>query len=223
MYHYKSQNPKRDNAIEKLYESGMSVTDIAKRYDLNASRINQILRTARELDVTGKIAIKHNNVSSGNRKNAGARIGSNAKKSQRNKKIVSDYLKGISVGKLAKNYGISQQRISQIGISFGAHRDRLHGCWEKTEIDERLVRDRRLEGKTYKEISIEIGVSATTITDRFGPIPRFNLRPGEKRCNMCKQIKPISQFSKLKSAKDGLQYRCKRCNAIGMKGYKKSV
>ncbi len=33
----------------------------------------------------------------------------------------------------------------------------------------------------------------------------------EKVCNTCKISKPLSEFTKLKIAKDGLQYKCKSC------------
>jgi hypothetical protein len=32
-----------------------------------------------------------------------------------------------------------------------------------------------------------------------------------KQCTQCNQIKPYSEFSKCKSFKDGLQYKCKQC------------
>jgi hypothetical protein len=37
--------------------------------------------------------------------------------------------------------------------------------------------------------------------------------PSEKRCYRCKQIKPLTEFYKNKSAKDGHQNRCKACSA----------
>jgi len=33
-----------------------------------------------------------------------------------------------------------------------------------------------------------------------------------KTCSVCKILKPIDQFSAMKSAKDGKQYRCKECH-----------
>ena len=32
-----------------------------------------------------------------------------------------------------------------------------------------------------------------------------------KQCNKCKQTKPLTEFNKDKSSKDGLQYNCKSC------------
>jgi len=40
-----------------------------------------------------------------------------------------------------------------------------------------------------------------------------------KRCYMCKEYKPIDQFHRQKSAKDGHQNRCKPCNTKLAKGY----
>lgn len=37
-----------------------------------------------------------------------------------------------------------------------------------------------------------------------------------KRCGTCKQLKPISEFSKQTKAKDGLQSRCKECHNVAM-------
>lgn len=34
----------------------------------------------------------------------------------------------------------------------------------------------------------------------------------EKRCCTCKQVKPLTEFNKLKKAKDGRQYSCRECN-----------
>lgn len=33
-----------------------------------------------------------------------------------------------------------------------------------------------------------------------------------KLCNKCKESKPVSEFGKSRSAKDGLYYWCKSCN-----------
>lgn len=35
----------------------------------------------------------------------------------------------------------------------------------------------------------------------------------KKRCNKCKEFKPLSEFYNLKSAKDGKQSKCKECQA----------
>lgn len=47
------------------------------------------------------------------------------------------------------------------------------------------------------------------------PLPawlrREKMMPDAKRCCVCKQIKPISNFSKRVRSKDGFEYRCKSC------------
>lgn len=40
-----------------------------------------------------------------------------------------------------------------------------------------------------------------------------------KKCSKCKQYKNISNFSKNKTMKDGLQYECKSCRKIMAKKY----
>jgi len=40
-----------------------------------------------------------------------------------------------------------------------------------------------------------------------------------KRCSKCKVWKPLSEFSKNKSRKDGLKYWCKQCQSKYSKGY----
>lgn len=42
-----------------------------------------------------------------------------------------------------------------------------------------------------------------------------------KQCTKCKEVKPLEEFNKDKSRKDGLRYNCKSCtNAISKKWYK---
>ena len=41
-----------------------------------------------------------------------------------------------------------------------------------------------------------------------------------KECNICHEVKPVSEFSKNKSKTDGLQLKCKECNKEYDKKYK---
>tara|TARA_R110000744_G_C18962443_1_gene517067 strand:- start:55 stop:561 length:507 start_codon:yes stop_codon:yes gene_type:complete len=44
-----------------------------------------------------------------------------------------------------------------------------------------------------------------------------------KKCNVCNIEKPLSEFSKDKSKKDGLQYKCKECTKQHNKDNKESI
>ena len=39
----------------------------------------------------------------------------------------------------------------------------------------------------------------------------------EKRCNKCGTVKPVSEFNKAKSKKDGYQSYCRKCNSDNLK------
>lgn len=41
-----------------------------------------------------------------------------------------------------------------------------------------------------------------------------------KKCSHCKEIKPLSEFSKTKTNKDGLSYLCRPCNRAETKAYR---
>lgn len=41
-----------------------------------------------------------------------------------------------------------------------------------------------------------------------------------KRCSTCKEIKPVSEFNKNRSAKDGLQKQCKDCHRECVRRYR---
>ena len=43
-------------------------------------------------------------------------------------------------------------------------------------------------------------------------IPKHNIMSLMKECITCKETKELTEFSKNKNRKDGLQYRCKSCN-----------
>lgn len=43
-----------------------------------------------------------------------------------------------------------------------------------------------------------------------------------KQCNKCKEVKPLSDFSKNKNSKDGYQYVCKTCSSAAKKAWKKA-
>lgn len=45
--------------------------------------------------------------------------------------------------------------------------------------------------------------------------------PGEKQCNTCNQIKPISDYYANKINKDGLCYRCKECEKCYSANYRR--
>lgn len=50
------------------------------------------------------------------------------------------------------------------------------------------------------------------------------IKKPEKKCTKCKEIKPITEFSKNKGAPDGLQYHCKECQSkASMKLYRKKA
>ena len=44
------------------------------------------------------------------------------------------------------------------------------------------------------------------------PLPFDGLGPSRKRCTMCKQWKPVEEFHRNRSRKDGRQNACKPCN-----------
>lgn len=47
--------------------------------------------------------------------------------------------------------------------------------------------------------------------------------PGHKKCSRCGEVKPINEFYKRSSSKDGLAYACKDCEKSGVnKSYKKT-
>ena len=41
----------------------------------------------------------------------------------------------------------------------------------------------------------------------------------DKRCNRCKEVKPLDSFGKHSRAKDGLRYNCKACTSAANKTY----
>ena len=43
-----------------------------------------------------------------------------------------------------------------------------------------------------------------------------------KQCSDCKSIKPLSEFHKDSSRRDGLNYKCKPCNILFVAAYKKT-
>src|SRR5437763_12879935 len=43
----------------------------------------------------------------------------------------------------------------------------------------------------------------------------------QKLCKRCQQVKPVEDFSKNKSATEGLQYWCRECNRHNWKSYSK--
>jgi hypothetical protein len=44
------------------------------------------------------------------------------------------------------------------------------------------------------------------------PLPLDGLAPSRKRCSMCKQWKPLDEFHRNRSRRDGRQNACKPCN-----------
>ena len=48
---------------------------------------------------------------------------------------------------------------------------------------------------------------------------KTDFEKGTKVCSRCKRELPISEFSKDKSSKDGLQYCCKKCKKVSQKAY----
>lgn len=44
-----------------------------------------------------------------------------------------------------------------------------------------------------------------------------------KRCSQCKQIKPLTDYSKNRNAKDGHQYQCKICRKVICRVFQQSV
>lgn len=44
-----------------------------------------------------------------------------------------------------------------------------------------------------------------------------------KQCNECGKVKEVTQFSKRKASKDGLQMRCKKCNAKDNHKYRTEI
>ena len=51
------------------------------------------------------------------------------------------------------------------------------------------------------------------------PPPAGAPAEGTKRCKTCSQDKPLEEFNRNKTAKDGLQYSCKACVREYQKGY----
>jgi hypothetical protein len=44
------------------------------------------------------------------------------------------------------------------------------------------------------------------------PLPLDGLPPSRKRCSLCKQWKPLEEFHRNRTRRDGLQLRCRECN-----------
>ena len=44
------------------------------------------------------------------------------------------------------------------------------------------------------------------------PLPLDGVGPSRKRCSMCKQWKPLEEFHRNRTKRDGLQLRCRVCN-----------
>jgi hypothetical protein len=44
-----------------------------------------------------------------------------------------------------------------------------------------------------------------------------------KTCNRCHEVKDTNQFSKCKSNKDGLQYKCKECNKVDNRKFRLEI
>jgi hypothetical protein len=50
------------------------------------------------------------------------------------------------------------------------------------------------------------------------PLPGFD-PPRHKRCSVCRELKPLTEFHRKVGAKDGLQARCKPCNIESAKRF----
>ena len=44
----------------------------------------------------------------------------------------------------------------------------------------------------------------------------------DKKCNKCKEVKPLESFSKLSGSKDGLRYNCKACSNAASKAWREA-
>jgi hypothetical protein len=62
---------------------------------------------------------------------------------------------------------------------------------------------------------------ARYLQERRAPGPQIVSRRGdEKRCSTCKEWKPITEFGEMRNHWDGLNYKCKLCNAAHVRAYK---
>jgi lambda repressor-like predicted transcriptional regulator len=128
--------------------------------------------------------------------------------------VVRLYASGLNMSIVAKQAGLSRQRVHQIlhklGIAIRRRESRPH-----VEFDLLKAIDMRTAGATLAEMSKELGYHPVTISQKLKAFPTPNAREhrdGQRHCYRCHEWKPLDQFFKKGCI-------CRPCNTIRMREY----
>lgn len=139
------------------------------------------------------------------------------KKLSRNKEIISKYINNISINKIAKEYGVSRQRIYALVVYENKQfRKRITA---ELKIDKNKIKELRTKGCSWMNIAKELKIGYNSLNKHINKndYPKWNVSKGMKRCAKCKEIKSINEFSK--DYKKVYHSYCKSCMRKIMKNY----
>jgi hypothetical protein len=132
--------------------------------------------------------------------------------------LIQLYLNGSTLKSLGEKYGVSKQRIHQVINDLDVHRNRIK---REVNIDLEIIKEFRWLGLSWSEISKSTNIPIQDLYTKLDTksLPLYG--GTHKKCTVCQEVKPVTEFYPRKKGEKLLDSRCKKCNYESMVSYAK--